>query len=62
MKYINAAAIKKVIKASGKRTGKDFLQAVDDMVGSKVEKALNIHNGSKVTLDADVAALAGITR
>lgn len=62
MKYINASAVKKLIKASGKRTGKDYLQALDDMVGSRVEKSLAIHNGSKVTLDADVAALAGITK
>ena len=62
MSYINASAIKKLVREGGKRPGKDFLQAVNDMVGSKLEKALQIHNGSKKTLDLEVATLAGITK
>lgn len=54
--YIKPAAVKKFIKAHGKRTGTDFLAAFDRYVEKKLLTAIAEHNGGKKTLDA---ALAG---
>jgi hypothetical protein len=60
MKYIVASNIKKLAKAKGRRVGQDFLAAIDNYVARKVEIACSVKNGSKITLDADVAVYVGI--
>jgi hypothetical protein len=53
--YIKASAIKKLANSHGKRAGKDFIEALDRMVGRKMMEALETHNGGKKTLDHSVA-------
>jgi hypothetical protein len=60
MKYVVASNIKKMAWAKGKRVGKDFLAALDSFVARKVEAACTVKNGTKITLDNDVAAYVGI--
>lgn len=54
--YIKPAAVKKLIKSHGKRTSKDFIEALDRYVERAVLRATAEHNGGKKTIDADVAA------
>lgn len=54
--YIKPATIKKFVKAHGKRTGTDFLEALDRYIEKKLLTAVAEHNGGKKTLDAGVAA------
>ena len=54
--YIKPAAVKKLIKSHGKRTSKDFIEALDRYVERAVLRAVAEHNGGKKTIDADVAA------
>jgi hypothetical protein len=60
MTFINRAAIRKLVKTKGRRVGADFLAAIDSFVARKVEIACTVKNGTKVTLDADVAVYVGI--
>jgi hypothetical protein len=60
MQFIKPAAIRKMAKAAGRRVGKDFLMALENFVGRKVEIALTVKNGTKITLDADVAVYVGV--
>lgn len=57
MGFIKASEVKKLIKESGKRTSKDFIQALDHYVEEMVKKAAAEHNGGKKTVDAGVAHL-----
>jgi hypothetical protein len=55
-KYINTSAIKKFVKMqSGKRVGKDFLDALDRHIENKLLNSSREHNGGKKTLDSGVA-------
>ena len=54
--FIKPAAVKKLIKSHGKRTSKDFIEALDRYVERAVLRAVAEHNGGKKTIDADVAA------
>ena len=54
--YLKPAAVKKLIKSHGKRTSKDFIEALDRYVERAVLRAVAEHNGGKKTIDADVAA------
>jgi hypothetical protein len=55
--FIRSAAVKALIaKTYGKRTGKDFLEALDRFVEAKVKAAAAEHNGGKKTVDGSVAA------
>lgn len=60
MKYLNVFQVKKLVKDNGKRTGKDFLVQLDKFIESKVLEATKVHNGSKVTIDAEIAGVVGI--
>lgn len=53
--YIKTAAIRKAIKAAGKRTSTEFLDALDRYVERAVQRAIAEHNGGKKTIDASVA-------
>jgi len=55
MRYINQKAVRQLAKTYGKRTGKDFLDALNRHVEHKVIKACEVWNGSKKTLDQAVA-------
>lgn len=55
--FIKQAVVRKVIKAAGKKAGKDFLQTLEDIVGQKINDAVANHNGGRKTLDAGVAKL-----
>jgi hypothetical protein len=55
--YVRSAAVKALIaKTYGKRTGKDFLEALDRFVEAKVKAAAAEHNGGKRTVDGSVGA------
>ena len=54
--YLKPAAVKKLIKGHGKRTSKEFLEALDRYVERAVLRATEEHNGGKKTVDASVAA------
>ena len=56
MVYLKRSAIKRRIAESGKRCGKEFLEALDRHVDDVIGRALVVHNGSKKTLDAAVLA------
>lgn len=54
--YIKPSTIRKFIKSHGKRTSKEFLEALDRYLEAKLLVAIKEHNGGKKTLDS---ALAG---
>jgi len=54
--YIKSAAAKALIKGQGKRTSKEFLEALDRYVEKALLRAASEHNGGKKTVDASVAA------
>lgn len=56
LNYIKPAAVRKFVKSHGKRTSKEFLEALDRYLEAKLLTATKEHNGGKKTLDA---ALAG---
>ena len=53
-KFLNAAEVKRIAKASGKRVGKDFLVAFAILQRHQLEKCIAEHNAGKKTLDAAV--------
>ena len=50
-KYLNAAAVRKLIKTYGKRTSDDYLAQLDRYVEYKVKQAAELHNAGKKTVD-----------
>lgn len=55
-KYIKASAIKKLVKAKGKRVSTEFLLSLDEYINNKIASACEEHNGGKKTLDIGLAA------
>lgn len=53
--YIKPAAIRKAVKAAGKRTSTEYLDALDRYVERAIQRAIAEHNGGKKTIDASVA-------
>jgi histone H3/H4 len=53
--YIKTAAVRKAIKAAGKRTSTEYLDALDRYVERAIQRAIAEHNGGKKTITADVA-------
>ena len=53
--YIKPAAIRQAVKAAGKRTSTEYLEALDRYVERAVQRAIAEHNGGKKTVDASVA-------
>jgi hypothetical protein len=56
MIYIKPSTVRKFIKSHGKRTSKEFLEALDRYIEKKLLTGVAEHNGGKKTLDAAVAA------
>jgi hypothetical protein len=59
-KFFKGSVVRKLIKESGRRVSPEFLQILDRHIEAKIKKACETHNGSKKTLDAAVAGVAGI--
>ena len=59
-KFFKGSVVRQIIKESGRRVSPDFLQLLDAHIEAKVRKACGMHHGSKKTLDAAIAGLAGI--
>ena len=57
---LKPSTIKEIIKQSGKRSSKEFLQALNMHVHKKLQSAIACHNGGKKTLDQEVAAWCGL--
>lgn len=57
--FINVSAVKKLVKANGKRSGDDFITALDARVRAQIEKACSVHNGGAKTLTEAVLNCAG---
>lgn len=55
LQYIKASAVRAEAKAHGKRASKDFIEALDRLVGRKLVVALAEHNGGRKTMDAGLA-------
>jgi len=53
--YIKPSAIKKFVKSHGKRTSKEFIEALDRYTENKLLQAIREHNGGKKTLDSAIA-------
>ena len=53
--FIKPAAVKALIKSHGKRTSKEYLDALDRYVERAIARAIAEHNGGKKTIDASVA-------
>ena len=54
--YIKANNIRDCVKGNKKRVSKEFLEALDRYVHSKLMQAVKEHNGGKKTLDTALAA------
>lgn len=54
MAILNQAIVKQMAKDAGKRVGRDFLSALDEVITKKIDAAIHIHNGGRKTLDASV--------
>lgn len=61
MEYLVVSNVKRLAKAKGRRVGKDFLCALDNYIARKVESACQVKNGSKITLDYEIAQYLGLT-
>jgi len=59
-RFLNVKAIKTYVKAGGKRTGKSFINRLDDHVLVLLQRAIKEHNGGKKTLDTEIAAYIGV--
>ena len=60
LRYVKEKSVRDYIKSKGRRCGLYFLVALDKHTEGNVEKACSVKNGSKKTLDADVANFVGI--
>jgi hypothetical protein len=59
-KFIKENALRQFAKSKGRRVSYDFFQLFDRFVEQKMEKACTTKNGSKVTLDVEVAKYVGL--
>ena len=59
---INKKAVKEIAKTHNKRVSGEFIKILDDFVIRTIESACNIHNGGKITLDAEVAGFIGLSK
>lgn len=58
--YISGRAVRELAKGHNRRVGKVFLEALNRHVEAKVEKACEVQNGGKITLDVMCAAHVGL--
>jgi hypothetical protein len=54
MALLKASEVKKLVKEAGKRTGADFMPALDAAIHKKIQDCITFHNAGKKTLDASV--------
>lgn len=59
-KFIKESALRAFAHTKGKRVSYDFFQLFDRFVETKMEKACATKNGTKVTLDVEVAKYVGL--
>jgi len=59
MKYINISKVKQFCKTKNRRVGADFTFALNAFIQDRLNKACEIKNGGKITLDGDVARFIG---
>jgi ribosomal protein S17E len=59
---LNKKAVKEIAKQYNKRVSKEFLNILDGFVTRKIEIACKTHNGTKKTLDEQVAGFIGLTK
>ena len=57
---INTSLVKKIAKDGGRRVSKEFIRLFNDYAHRKLATAIACHNGSKKTLDCDVAITIGL--
>ena len=55
--YIKSKSVRQLVKDSGKRCGKDFLQALDKYNYEKILRCIKEHNGNRKTLDGALVNL-----
>ena len=58
VKMLNTAEAKKIIKESGKRSGADFIEALDAHIRKVLAEAVKIDLGKRKTLAAEDVATA----
>jgi hypothetical protein len=59
---INKKAVKEIAKPYKKRVSQEFIDILNNFVIRTIISACNVHNGGKVTLDAEVAGFIGLTK
>lgn len=59
-KYIKENALRLYAKSKGHRVSYDFFQLFDRFVEEKMDKACATKNGTKITLDVEVAKFIGL--
>jgi len=55
--YIKPTKVRQRCKELGRRMGRGFAAALDLYVAEKIEAACKQHNGGRITLDRELAAL-----
>lgn len=58
-RFINEYQIEEFCKKHGRRAGKDFKSHINGFIMERLKKAIEIKNGGKKTLDAEVAQYVG---
>lgn len=59
-RFLRPSVVRKYLKEKGRRVSPSFLFALDAFIQKKLDEAVKVHNGGKVTLDAEVAGFVGI--
>lgn len=55
--YIKPSKVRARVKEYGRRCGRGFLAALDLYVAEKIDAACRTHNGGRITIDREVAAI-----
>lgn len=59
--YIKVKNVRAFVKSQSRRVGKDYLLMLDAHIQELLEKGCKQFNGSKITLDKEVAAMTGLS-
>jgi len=59
-KFIRTLRVKEYLHDRGRRLSPAFITVLDAFIQRLLDRAVNTHNGGKVTIDADVAGFIGI--
>lgn len=59
---IKASLVRKLAKQEGRRISKQFLVLLDDYIRMKIQQACRVHNGGRITLNAEIAGLVGLSK